>query len=191
MARYSADHAKQTRSKIVSEASRQIREQGMNGASVGSVMSGCGLTNGGFYAHFGSKSDLVAEAVGDAMKERAGKLAGLVDVAAGNGTPEFIPQMYLSREHVDTVGGGCYVAALVSEMHRQPEQVRAAFEKGLKGMASLLAGPDKEGGWARAAMLAGAMAIIRSLDDEAARDAVRREVESAFKQLHRATPSTE
>src|SRR4051812_22772139 len=46
---------------ILESASRLVRERGISGSSVGDVMKGAALTVGGFYAHFSSKEDLVAE----------------------------------------------------------------------------------------------------------------------------------
>ena len=46
---------------------------------------------------------------------------------------------YLSREHCDAPGQGCVVAALGSEIARQPPSVREAFTKELKDALEFLA----------------------------------------------------
>ena len=51
------------RQKIVKDASRRVRAEGMNGSAVAAVMRGTALTHGGFYKHFGSKDELLMESL--------------------------------------------------------------------------------------------------------------------------------
>ena len=62
--RYDTDHKARTRERILTEAAKAIRASGPQVVSVGGLMKKAGLTHGGFYAHFGSKDELVAEAIG-------------------------------------------------------------------------------------------------------------------------------
>src|SRR5271170_4068750 len=58
---------------ILESAARLLRERGISGARVADVMKGAGLTVGGFYAHFGSKEELIDEVLRRAatgMRER-------------------------------------------------------------------------------------------------------------------------
>jgi TetR/AcrR family transcriptional repressor of nem operon len=68
--RYSSGHKARTRERILTEASRAIRRQGVDKVGVADVMSAAGLTVGGFYSHFASKDDLVAHAVDHMFQER-------------------------------------------------------------------------------------------------------------------------
>ena len=61
--RYGPEHKDQTRSALLKAAAEQMRAHGPDGVSVAAVMKRVGLTHGGFYAHFESKDDLIAEAV--------------------------------------------------------------------------------------------------------------------------------
>ena len=61
--RYRPEHKIQIHQKIVKDASRRVRTEGLNGAAVGAVMRDTGLTHGGFYKHFGSKDDLLVESL--------------------------------------------------------------------------------------------------------------------------------
>ena len=50
--RYGPEHKIEIHRKIVKDASRRIRAEGLNGAAVSAVMKDAGLTHGGFYKHF-------------------------------------------------------------------------------------------------------------------------------------------
>jgi TetR/AcrR family transcriptional repressor of nem operon len=59
--RYRPEHKVEIHRKIVKDASRRVRAEGLTGAAVSAVMKDAGLTHGGFYKHFGSKDDLLLE----------------------------------------------------------------------------------------------------------------------------------
>jgi TetR/AcrR family transcriptional repressor of nem operon len=61
--RYSEDHKAQTRQRIIEEAARRFRRDGVSATSVQTLMKALDLTHGGFYAHFKSKDELVEEAL--------------------------------------------------------------------------------------------------------------------------------
>jgi len=61
--RYDANHKERTRARVLAEAASAIKSKGVERVGVVEVMAGAGLTHGGFYAHFKSKDDLVAQAV--------------------------------------------------------------------------------------------------------------------------------
>ncbi|MCB1692810.1 MAG: TetR family transcriptional regulator, partial [Pseudomonadales bacterium] len=48
--------------RILDVASRRLREQGVDGAGIASVMKEAGLTHGAFYSHFGNKDELAGAA---------------------------------------------------------------------------------------------------------------------------------
>src|SRR6266702_7515112 len=112
------------RAHIVETASHLFRERGYDGVGIADLMAAAGFTHGGFYKHFGSKADLMAEAAACGFSQSAAKTAG-ADIAA------FIKQ-YLSREHRDDAGTGCTMAALSADAARQPEQVKQAFADGIE-----------------------------------------------------------
>ena len=61
--RYEPDYKAKTRAKVLAEAAKTMRAEGVQGMGVAAVMAKAGLTHGAFYAHFGSKEDLIAEAI--------------------------------------------------------------------------------------------------------------------------------
>jgi len=125
--------AQANRTHVVETASRLFRERGYDGVGVADLMAAAGFTHGGFYKHFSSKADLIAESAACGMAQTAA-------LAAGVDPTEFVRQ-YLAREHRDDRATGCTMAALGGDAARQPEAVRAAFAAGIE---ALLAAPSSE-----------------------------------------------
>jgi TetR/AcrR family transcriptional repressor of nem operon len=126
--------AQANRARIVETASMLFRERGYDGVGVADLMAAAGFTHGGFYKHFGSKADLMAEAAACGFARTAAR-AGGVDAV------EFV-QQYLSREHRDARGDGCTMAALCGDAARQPEPMKAAFAAGLESLLAALGRDD-------------------------------------------------
>jgi TetR/AcrR family transcriptional regulator, transcriptional repressor for nem operon len=80
--RYRTEHKANIHRKIVRDASRLIRREGLAGAAVGAVMRDAGLTQGGFYRHFESKEDLLIQSVGEAFRDIVDKLARVAEEAS-------------------------------------------------------------------------------------------------------------
>jgi TetR/AcrR family transcriptional repressor of nem operon len=123
--------AQANRARIVETASALFRERGYDGVGIADLMAVAGFTHGGFYKHFGSKADLLAEAAICGFAQSAAK-------AEGVGAAEVVKQ-YLSREHRDGRGEGCTMAALCADAARQPESIRTAFATGVEGLLASLA----------------------------------------------------
>ncbi len=92
------------------------------------------FTHGGFYKHFDSKADLMAEAAERSFAQAVANLAG-VDAAA------FVRE-YLSRPHRDAFGSGCTLAALSGDAARQPALIKQAFAAGIESELATLASQD-------------------------------------------------
>ncbi|MDF2117689.1 TetR family transcriptional regulator [Roseiarcaceae bacterium H3SJ34-1] len=119
--RVSREQVAENRRKILEAAGRLFRERGFEAVTVADVMQAAGLTHGGFYGYFKSKTDLIAEALADILVG-PGPDADLAAYAAG----------YLSPAHRANVAGGCATAALASETLRQAPEARAAMTAGLQ-----------------------------------------------------------
>ncbi|EHP40991.1 TetR family transcriptional regulator [Cupriavidus basilensis OR16] len=126
--------AQENRARIVETASTLFRERGYDGVGVAELMAAAGFTHGGFYKHFRSKADLMAEAAACGISQTKARTGG-VDI------PEFINR-YISREHRDARGSGCTMAALCGDAARQPEAIKATFAAGIE---SLLTALEREG----------------------------------------------
>ncbi|HEY0921838.1 TetR/AcrR family transcriptional regulator [Rheinheimera pacifica] len=159
----------ENRQRIVETASVLFREHGYDGVGVAELMAAAGFTHGGFYKHFGSKADLMVEAVGCSFAQSAEKTTD-VDIA------DFV-QLYLSRQHRDAPGDGCTMAALCADVARQPESLKAAFLTGIENQLATMAHKDAalsesaqhEARADRIAILAhvvGAIALSRACPDD-------------------------
>lgn len=126
--------AQANRAHIVETASALFRERGYDGVGVADLMAAAGFTHGGFYKHFGSKADLMAEAAASGFARTAAKTEGLDAM-------EFV-RRYVSREHRDAPGEGCTMAALCGDAARQPESIKATFEAGVESLLATLGNQD-------------------------------------------------
>jgi TetR/AcrR family transcriptional repressor of nem operon len=122
--------AQANRERIVETASSLFRERGYDGIGVADLMAAAGFTHGGFYKHFGSKMDLMAESA-------ACGIGQTVALSSGADAPTFV-RAYLSREHRDARASGCTIAALGSDASRQSDGVRATFAEGIEKLVAVL-----------------------------------------------------
>jgi len=138
--RYRPEHKEESRRKVLAAAARAIREQGPNGVSVAAVMGEAGLTHGGFYAHFPSKSALIAQSIDFMFDEMTARLD---EVMQGKPPREALAayiDSYLSGVHCDTRNAGCPIAALGSEVPRLDAEARQAFARGMARRQQRIAG---------------------------------------------------
>lgn len=135
MARYTPDHKVATRRRLVAASARRFKRDGLDGSGIASLVSDAGLTNGAFYGHFSSKDDLIATVVAD---ELSAQVARLETVSSEDDLAAFIRQ-YLSPQHRDDPAEGCPSAALLDEIARQSEPVRAAYTQGAEHVIATLA----------------------------------------------------
>lgn len=71
--RVSRDQMAENRRRILEVASRLFRDKGFDAVSVAEVMKAAGLTHGGFYGHFSSKDDLIAQTLAHVLAADAGE----------------------------------------------------------------------------------------------------------------------
>ena len=179
---YPAGHREQARQRIVESARRLFNQNGFEGVSVDAIMAGAGLTRGGFYSYFQSKSDLYAEAMACFFTDPNWKSRweGVhVDLASPDVGPQIV-RAYLSRQHLEDVENSCPMVALPSDVARSDERVKAAFENVFKAMVKLLGRDAQNASWPRedsamaiAALCIGGMVIARSLNDRSLGDHLR------------------
>ncbi|CAM3123655.1 TetR family transcriptional regulator [Pseudomonas floridensis] len=127
--------AQANRAHIVETASVQFRAHGYDGVGVADLMAAAGFTHGGFYKHFGSKADLMAEAAACSMSK-------IVEQSAGVSPARFL-EYYLSRAHRDDVATGCTMAALGGDASRQSDEVKNVFANGIEQLITTLS-PDTD-----------------------------------------------
>lgn len=178
--RYQPEHKVEIHRKILKDASRRVRAEGITGVAVSSVMRDAGLTHGGFYKHFSSKDELLAESLGEAFREVADRLGRAAKKSRPTTEWKAIVKAYLSPEHCDHAECGCPLAALASELGRADHALKAPIREELikykDRMLPLMPGrrvADKERAFfAIFSTMIGAVAIARILPDQAARASV-------------------
>jgi TetR/AcrR family transcriptional repressor of nem operon len=136
--RYGKDRKLRTRSRIVKEASRVMRESGADGGSVNDVMRLAGLTHGGFYNHFGSRDELVVEAFSAAMDESIARWTRRVAAAPPGSGLEAIIDAYLSPAHRDSPALGCAFPSMAADIARSGNEAKSAFDNKLNGLIDLV-----------------------------------------------------
>jgi TetR/AcrR family transcriptional repressor of nem operon len=175
--RYERDHKSKTRRRILKNAARQIRAKGLAGPAVATVMKASGLTVGGFYKHFTSRDDLLAQAVEEGLSDFGGKLMAAVIQASPAERWKEIVKRYLTLDHCEHCDSGCPVAALAPEIARASPAVKrrvAAIMKERRGrLTAVMPGKtvaEQEKNFTVVfSAMAGAMAIARITPDPAER----------------------
>src|SRR5215470_2174125 len=137
---YPAGHREQTRERIIESARKLFNQRGFESVSVNAIMSGAGLTRGGFYSYFTSKSELYVEALGCFFTDPNWKnrWEGVeIDQSAADIGAQIV-QAYLSQQHLENKEISCPMAALPGDVARSGAPVKRAFEKVFKAMVDLL-----------------------------------------------------
>lgn len=167
----------ESRERIIAEAAQQIRRDGLESVSVGSLMKSVGLTHGGFYGHFDSRSALLAEALQRALSD--GEARAKANSGGGTRPLTAIARSYLSRSHRDARESGCAIAALASDVGRADEAAREVMEARVNAfidtVAATMGGDDERAMLAVSAMV-GALALARVITNRERSDTLLRAV---------------
>jgi TetR/AcrR family transcriptional regulator, transcriptional repressor for nem operon len=169
--RYKKEHKDQTRQRIITSAGRRLKQDGIDGSGVSTLMKDAGLTNGTLYAYFPSKADLVVTAVADQMRAQHENI--VAQAAPGRAGLEQLIRWYLSLQQRDDIEDGCPNAALLGEIARSTDATRQAYTDGalvlIDGFAARLAPHDPPSARLRSlsllGMMAGTLQLSRALTD--------------------------
>jgi TetR/AcrR family transcriptional regulator, transcriptional repressor for nem operon len=175
--RYGKEHKQETRQRIMQTAGRRFKRDGIDGSGIAALMADAGLTNGAFYAHFASKSDLVATTIADQLGEQR---ASFSELAPGRAGVEQYVRKYLSIQHRDNPDNGCPSAALLDEIGRCTEATKRAYTDGvlavIDDVAARLAPDDPQSARMKTlsifAMMVGTLQLSRALADRQLADQV-------------------
>jgi TetR/AcrR family transcriptional repressor of nem operon len=178
--RYRPEHKAKIHQKIVKDASRRVRVEGLGGAAVAAVMRDNGLTHGGFYKHFGSKDELLIESLQEAFREFGDTLVGVAEASHPQTAWKAIIKAYLSLEYCEQAGRGCPLTALSPELARSGKRMRrqifAELVKYRDRMVPFMPGQrisDKERAFfVIFSTMVGAVEIARMLPDRAIQEKV-------------------
>ena len=122
--RYPPEHKAEVHQKVVKDASRRVRAEGLNGAAVAVVMRDTGLTHGGFYKYFESKEELLLESLHEAFRDIADKLAHAAAQSHSEAPWRAIVKSYLSLEFCSHAERGCPLTALAPELARVDKRMQ-------------------------------------------------------------------
>ncbi|ACC75137.1 TetR family transcriptional regulator [Paraburkholderia phymatum] len=128
-----------TRRRIVEVAAREFRANGIQTTGLADLMSAAGLSHGGFYRHFESKDQLVAEACEAGLAAIIAKLEAAAGESAGKEGFDAIVDAYVSASHRDAPADGCPLAGMGSELARADDATREAAAKGFDDLVGVLA----------------------------------------------------
>ena len=179
---YPTGHRTEVRKNIIQSARKLFNRYGFENVSVQQIMAGAGLTHGGFYSYFKSKSDLYTEVLRCFLTDPEWKNCweGVhVDLSSTDVGPQVV-RAYLSRQHFEDVENSCPMVALPSDVARSGKNVKLAYETVFKAMVSILERSVAEKNPARrtkaraiAALCVGGMVAARSLADATLADELR------------------
>jgi AcrR family transcriptional regulator len=179
---YPAGHRATVKKAIIDSARKLFNRHGFESVSLNQIMAGAGLTHGGFYSYFKSKSDLYAAVLGCFFTDPEWKSCweGVhVDLSSTDVGPQVV-RAYLSRQHFEDVENSCPMVALPTDVARSGVDARRAFETVFKAMVSVLERSLVQNGRRRhatarsiAALSIGGMVVARSIVDRALADELR------------------
>src|SRR5438552_6514939 len=174
--RYEPQHKSQTRDRIVRNAARKLRAEGLSGPGVASVMKASGLTVGGFYKHFRSKDELLADAIAQGFADSTEKIHSALQQVPREDKWKELVRLYLSTQHCDHPDTGCPVAALAPEIARAKFSVRKRIADLMKAWVEFMPGATatqrERNFFVIFSAMAGAVSIARILTEPAERQKV-------------------
>jgi len=179
---YPVGHRAAVKKSIIDSARRLFNRHGFESVSLSQIMAGAGLTHGGFYSYFKSKSDLYAAVLGCFFTDPEWKSCweGVhVDLSSTDVVPQVV-RAYLSRQHFEDVENSCPMVALPTDVARSGKAARLAFETVFKAMVSVLERSIVRKGRHRrstaqsiAALAIGGMVVARTIVDRGLSDQLR------------------
>ncbi|ASV88000.1 bacterial regulatory, tetR family protein (plasmid) [Ochrobactrum quorumnocens] len=166
----SREQMAQNKRRILDVASQLFKDKGFDAVSVAEVMKAAGLTHGGFYGHFNSKDDLVAQTLAHALAADS----------FGDGKFSDFVRSYLTPRHRDNPGKGCPTAGLAAAIRHQTPAAKTAMADGLRSQLARIEQVLQEqdvankrraaiGSWAA---MVGAVILARAVDDPELSDEV-------------------
>lgn len=176
--RKSREQAAETRKRIVKAAACEFREKGIVATGLADLMKAAGMTHGGFYKHFESKGQLIAEACEAAVQEVMERMETQPTVNAAVAG-------YLSTRHRDNPASGCPLSAIGSELARTDAKTRKVATAAFERLVGLLAGNSNEKDSRRRALVAastmiGAVTMSRVVNDPKLSAEILREAEKSL-----------
>jgi TetR/AcrR family transcriptional repressor of nem operon len=139
-------------------------------------MQSLGLTVGGFYAHFESKEDLIAQAYRSGFSAMNARFKAYIDTKPPGQQFAALVAAYLSSQHRDEPDAGCFAAVTGAELARHPDATRTSLAEQVDawmGVISAAMQKDQLDGEVRgiAGSLLGCLILARAMPERAISDA--------------------
>ena len=172
MARYPAEHKRQTRARILAASDALLKRRGPDGVSVDAVMREAGLTVGGFYAHFASKDELTRETLVQGLEASMDRLlAPLVEIPDDRAWLGALIRRYLDQAEIPDLAAACPLTLMLSEVARGGPSLQTVFAERTGALLDRVAArfPETAGLSSREvaiavfASCAGAVALARTI----------------------------
>jgi len=170
-------HREQVRQKIIQSALQLFNRHGFTAASIDDIMAGAGMTRGGFYSYFQSKSELYAEAISCFVTE---KQEGMARADTASDRAIRLLRDYLSRRHFEELETSCPLIGLPNDVSRSDQSVREAQEAALRMMVdtfergmSQANQPPRQVALALTSLCLGGMVLARAIEDRVLADELR------------------
>jgi TetR/AcrR family transcriptional repressor of nem operon len=165
------------RARVIDAAAKEFRRSGFDQVAVVDLMRAAGLTHGGFYNHFASKTELEAEVCAssfDPARAKLGVIAAMANEAERLAAFEHYADTYLSDRRRQEAGPHCPMIAFASEVSRKSKPVQVGFAAGLRRYIAAFAAAHRRGGDAASepsrstaiftlSAMVGALALARSI----------------------------
>lgn len=129
----------ESKERILNVASRLFKKHGYTATGIDQIMNEAGLTAGGFYAHFKSKTDLLEQAIEHSLAHSRQLLTRDTENLRGEEKVKTIMARYISLLHRDLPEKGCMLPALASEIYRGTKNSNQLIGKYLSLWADFLA----------------------------------------------------
>ena len=165
--RYNDEYKSQARAKLVESSGRHAKQHGFSSSGMAELAAAAGVTTGSLYKHFSGKSDLFVALI-TAELERTADLYKNID-ASDEAQVSRVLRGYLSMSHVQHPQSGCPLPSLTPEISRADDQVKQAFDVGIKAIhtnVQAMTG-DLDTAWTVIAQNVGAVMLARAMRSEA------------------------
>lgn len=173
--RYSSEHKRQTREKLLESSGALAKRGGFCSTGVDGLMKAIGLSGGAFYSHFPSKDALFAAIVERELSQSllSRHCSQMQDEDARQRLRRCL-DIYLTMSHVEQPENGCALPSLGVEIARAEPAVREQTEQSLQRLQQAWAEAlgDERLAWAILAQCIGSLLLARMLASPQAQEAV-------------------
>lgn len=181
--RYTTEYKEQARIKLIEAGGEHAKTHGFEKSGMADLAAAAGVTTGSLYKHFTGKSDLFAALVTAELNRTAERYAAIDP----NDDAKVAQSLagYLSMSHVQHPETGCPLPSLTPEIARADDEVKTAFEQGVRAIHANIEALTGDGrtAWAVIAQNVGAVMLARAMRSKALQRELLEAAQDAGEQL--------